>query len=479
MYDSYEYMNKYGNKKGYKYILIFFVIVILLLLFFLFFKNRDLTITYKLITNNPINTDLTIYYNVEGKYFDKIMLPDGNISNSNNGTFTISENGTYKLKAYNSSNKLFEEEFVVNNIDKEIPMGTCEATLTNVDTKIVVDAKDNNGITKYEYIDDEKKLGVSLKNEYTNNGKTSTNIIVKIYDAAGNSNELKCNIINNAYFEPILPNTNENIVYKGETDTLKFYITSKSGYYLTRIWALDPYTQLNKAASPEYGTRMYTPRSLLEKTMVSNNLQDKMVIGFNTSGFYLKDTYDASSVTAYPAYDKTSVGTIVINNGQVIRNVYNHAIKQWYLTGITKDNKMVIFEDNKAKTADEITEKQKWAQTVIDSGIRNTFNFAGPVILNGKRLQSFSPSMPYTDNNSEIGLQLICQINDNNFALFTASKAKRNTAINVFESIGCQTATNLDGGGSIALLYKERNSSTFQGVIGGARQMPEVGYFTE
>ena len=479
MYDSNEYMNKYENKYKYKYIVVTIVIAILLFLLYRIFINKNLTITYKLITNNPVNIDLTAYYEVEGKYFDKIILPDGSSSKLNKGTFTVSENGTYKLVAYNSSNKIFEQEFTVNNIDKEVPVGICEATLTNIDTKIVVNATDNNIITKYEYIDDEKVMGVSLTNEYVNNNKTSTNIIVKVFDEAGNSNELKCNIINNAYFEPILPDTNENVLYKGETETLKFYIINKSGYYLTRIWALDPYTQLNKAASPEYGVKMYSPRNLLEKTVISDNLQDKMVIGFNTSGFYLKDTYDASSVTAYPAYDKTSVGTIVINNGQVIRNVYNHAIKQWYLTGITKDNKMVIFEDNKAKTAEEISDKQKWSQTVLDSGIRNTFNFAGPVILNGQRLTNFSPSMPYSDNNSEIGLQLICQINDNNFALFTASKAKRNTAINVFESIGCQTATNFDGGGSIALLYKERNSTTFQGVIGGSRQMPEVGYFTE
>ena len=480
MYDNDEYKVKNGNNRSYKTIIIIIITVLLLfILYRLFFVHKDLVISYRALTDKPINVNLSVYYEVEGKYFDRILLPDGTISKESTGTISISENGTYKFIAYNSSNNVYEKEFNVNNIDKELPVGSCEATLTNVDTKIVVNATDNNKIAKYTYFDDKKEIGVSLSNEYVNKEKTTANISVNVYDEAGNSNVIKCNIINNAYKEPIIPLANENVVYKGESETLKFYIINKSGYYLTRIWAMDPYSQLNKAASPEYGVKMYTPKNLLDKEVVNNNLQDKLVIGFNTSGFYLKDTYDASSVSKYPAYDKTSVGTIVINNGQVIRNSYDKAYKQWYIMGITKDNKMTLFEDNKASTQAEIVSKQQWAQTVLDSGIRNTFTFAGPVILNGRRVSSFSSSMPYNGNNDDIGLQLMCQIDDNNFALFTASKAKRNTAISVFESIGCQTATNFDGGGSIAILYKEKHGTEFQKVIGGARQMPEVGYFTE
>ena len=45
-------------------------------------------------------------------------------------------------------------------------------------------------------------------------------------------------------------------------------------------------------------------------------------------------------------------------------------------------------------------------------------------------------------------------------------------------NLKCQTGTNLDGGGSIALLYKDKNSS-IQTIIGNGRSLTEVGYFSE
>jgi hypothetical protein len=46
-------------------------------------------------------------------------------------------------------------------------------------------------------------------------------------------------------------------------------------------------------------------------------------------------------------------------------------------------------------------------------------------------------------------------------------------------SMGCQTGTNFDGGGSIALLYKSHNSSKIETITGNGRALTEVGYFTE
>ena len=82
-------------------------------------------------------------------------------------------------------------------------------------------------------------------------------------------------------------------------------------------------------------------------------------------------------------------------------------------------------------------------------------------------------------NSTPKGLQLFCQVNENNFALFTASYETRNKGISVLLDAGCQTAVNLDGGGSIALLFKPSNSLEFQKIIGNNRDLPEAGYVTE
>ena len=46
-------------------------------------------------------------------------------------------------------------------------------------------------------------------------------------------------------------------------------------------------------------------------------------------------------------------------------------------------------------------------------------------------------------------------------------------------NLNCKTGANLDGGGSIALIYKEKNSNEIKKVIGDSRSLTEVGYFSD
>ena len=281
-------------------------------------------------------------------------------------------------------------------------------------------------------------------------------------------------------YEPIMPDDGERVIKQEETNTLKVYITKTDTYFLTRIWALNPYEQLNKKNAEPYGNTLTRPKALLEKEIKDKGIGGELIVGFNASGFYLRDTYDASSVNYYGGYDKTSVGTLVITDGQVIRNQYEKGdLLTWFIMGVDPDNQMVVFIDKKMRETNK-SEKKAWSESVINSGIRNTYTFAAPVILEGKKTNydNHNSRMP-GDNVSKKGLQLICQINNNNFVLFTSSNESRNTAINLFMDLGCQTAVNLDGGGSVALLYKASGSSTIETIVGNGRNLPEVGYFSE
>ena len=442
-------------------------------------NSYDLEVNYVVDKISYTKEDVKVFYTISGDAFLEVLLPDGSRSTDLNGSFVITTNGNYEIKAFNIRNEEFSKEVDINIIDKENPTGNCNAIVKNKNTEITVNATDNTKIVNYEYYDNGKLLHSGENTSYKTESATTNNIVVKVFDVANNTAEIKCKVTEDKYYDVIKPTSSDNIIYQTETETLKAYIIKGRTYYLTRIWARNPYSQLNKAASPEYGKKLYYPKQLLNQAMTNNNLQNKEIIGFNASGFYLAGTFDADSVRRYQPYDRTAVGTIVINNGVVVRNAYDKAVKQWYLLGINKDNQMVIFEDNVASTAEEINNKKTWSQTVINSGIRNTFSFAGPVILNGKKLTSYSKSMPDYKNTTAKKLQLICQINDNNFALFTSSNENRKVAIDLFESMGCKTAFNFDGGGSIALMYKPRNSQTFTTVVGGGRELPEAGYFTE
>jgi len=444
--------------------------------------DNNLTINLTKSNSNYTNTDVNINVNIEGNSFAYLVLPNNTVTENKNTTYKVNENGTYIFKGYNKNGKEFQETIIISNIDKMKPTGTCIATLNKNNTIIKVNATDNNKITNYIYYDNNKQINQSTNSNYTYNQKTSKNILVKVIDLAGNSSNITCQIIDNSYEDPILPSSTENVVFKGETDTLKVYISKYSSYHLTRVWMKNPYTQVNKYDCPSYGKSRCKTADLLSQATNSYNLKNKIVIGFNASGMYSKsEGWDEESVKAYKAYNETSVGTLVITNGKVIRNVYDKGDrKTWFITGINKDNKMLVFEDTKMKET-TVQEKKKWSESVINSGIRNTFTFAAPVILNGQKTNpkdSKYSAMPDNSNKTKKGLQLLCQINDNNFVLFTGNTT-RNTAIDKFMQLGCKTAVNLDGGGSIYLFYKEKNSDNFVKLRGGNRTLTEIGLFTE
>lgn len=435
--------------------------------------DYNLDIKLELNTTDITNEDVIININVIGETFYALTMPNGNtLYNGNNISYKVEKNGIYTFKAINSRNEEFIKTIAVNNIDKISPNGTCSAILSIKNTAISVISDEEN--LTYSYYDDNKLLETTSNKNYTHKIKTTNKIYVILEDEAHNKNIINCDIKDNRYYEQIKPSTNEKIIYHGDSDTFKTYIVQRDTYYLTYFWVKDAYTQLNKFDSPEYGRKLYFPSQLLSKASSKYNLKGKIMVGFNASGFYLKDIYDIASVRAYPGYDKTSVGTLVITDGKVVRNEYSHAVKTWYSIGVNKDNKLLVFTDLKSE---DIEAKKKWSESVIASGIRNTFTFAAPLLLNGKRT-NITTGMP-SGFNSKGMLQAICQINENNFLLFTTKKETRNKIIDVFMELGCQTAMNLDGGGSIALVYKDKNSDKIVAVVGNERQLTEVGYFTE
>lgn len=423
------------------------------------------------------NKEISVSIKVEGSTFDYLVYPNKVVTTNSTSTYIIKENGTYTFLAYNKSGRKFKKEITITSIDLVKPTGSCTATINNSSTNIVV-SNLNKQIDTFTYYDNTKVITTTTTKNYNYNLKTSNNVFVNLKDLAGNTNLISCKIIDNSFYSAITPINGENVILERSTSTLKVYVSKYSNYYLTRVWVRNPYSQLNKFDSFEYGTNLYRPSVLLKGASDTYNLKNQFLLGFNASGFYLKDKYDAESVNKYSKYNKTSVGTLVITNGKVIRNYYDKSFKTWYIMGIDKNNQMRLFTDSKATTSSEINEKKVFSNTVINSGIRNTFTFAAPLILNGVRT-NIRTSMPDPNNNTLKGIQTICQVNDNNFVLITSTSMKRNDAIEKMLSLNCKTATNLDGGGSVALLYKDIGSNEVKVILGNNRSLTEVAYFSE
>ena len=120
------------------------------------------------------------------------------------------------------------------------------------------------------------------------------------------------------------------------------------------------------------------------------------------------------------------------------------------------------------------SERKALFEEIINSGVKNTFVFRPTILLDGNDVG---------DTTMDIGRenrQIFCQRNTNNFVFLTAPNtgSTRAARISFLRSLGCKTAVNFDGGGSISMVFKPANGS-LQKVVGNGRPVVDSAYFTE
>ncbi len=152
--------------------------------------SADFSLNYE--PKEYTNKSVKIYGYISNNYFDKIVLPNSKEEEKRNFSYEVTENGIYKfiLKLKDGTTK--EESIEIKNIDKNKPTGSCIATISN-NTIIKVNAKDENGISGYNYIIDDYKSGYFATETYTYE-KVSSIVSVEVQDKAGNTALIKCTI---------------------------------------------------------------------------------------------------------------------------------------------------------------------------------------------------------------------------------------------------------------------------------------------
>lgn len=441
-------------------------------------------------TNESTSDKVILSFNTESEYYAYTIYNDKKTSLKK---FDVEVYSNMKItyKIYDVFGNYVTKEMDVKNINRVAMSATCTATVAN--DKTVYNVGSNKTISKVDYYGAGIRVGSDKSPNYTYKGKLNpkSSISVVVYDNSNNTVKADCKIVDKTTSTSTTPSASPepstspqtspstgsgSVVFSSNSNTMKVTITKNSTYYITRVWMSNPHQQINKFDSPSYGKSLVRPSKLLSNAVTTYGLTNKALVGFNASGFYLKDTYDSASVNKYPAFDKTSVGTIVITNGQVVRNAYTKAYKTWYIAGVDSSNTLRIFTDAKASGDSELAAKKTWADGVINSGIRNTFTFAGPLVIDGKATSS---TTSFPSSGSALNRQAICQVDANNFVLITGTNLTRQNLIDIMLKLNCRTGTNLDGGGSIALLYKQAGSNEIKKVIGDSRSLTEVGYFSD
>lgn len=422
------------------------------------------TISYTLSTTALTNKPVTIKFRSNIHNFAYVILPNDNVIYKNEFSYNFYENNKYTFFVFDSLNNYETYTVNIDNIDKTPPSGTCKIVMKNGTTDYTVTSRDED-ISKYVYNNEEKYT--STQNTY----KVSTylrNDMVLLVDKAGNKTKIKCDVTK-SYEKVIKPSSKDNVVYSSTSDSLVVNIVKKDGYYLSRIWMKDPYLQVKKEMLSSNAKKLVLPKNILEQAINKYNLKSKIVLGGNASGPVMKGSHYSYVAERASYYNLKEPSALLVYNGNIIINDYktyagNTTI--YYINGKNQLSYIPIMENNSP------IERKIAFENAISSGIYNTFAFNPMLVINGK-VQSVSNDY-YALRNG------FCQINENNFIWVVSDTKKWNKPdfATFMGSLGCVNAANFDGGGSVALFYKEKFGN-IKTLTGNGRSLSSVIYFTE
>mgnify|MGYP004661632219 FL=1 len=422
-----------------------------------------------LSNENMTNQDITLNFTSNIPNFLYVIGPDNSAFYSHTSTWIIQENGNYYFTVYDNNNNSETYKVTINNIDKTPPkILACSASI------------DNNKTTYYLKSNDNDLLNVNIngntldwKETIVVNGNIEKSII-KIYDKASNETIIDCP----SYYKPSKPKEETSIIFKEEKDTIKVWIEkinrqSRTGFYVTHIWAQDPYNQLKTNVPSNFGKDLEVASSLFNKAINKNNLQNKLSVAINASGFVFNGYFGQVFYNANHSFNKTSTSPIVIVEGKVLRDLANENLpSSLYSTyGLKKDGMLASY-----KYVGGYNQQSNMliSNKIISDGVLNTFAFTPVLVENGALV---------TKDNTRNLRQGFCQIDKNNFLFITDIPGQRNGFSfrelgSYMIKLGCKTGFNLDGGGSISLIVKGSDTKP-QVIAGNNRKIADILYFHE
>ncbi len=155
-------------------------------------ETEALNIITNTYPQTPTNQKVKISVDISGDDYSYTVLPNNSKTFSKNITYEVSAKGTYTFKVYPQYGDYYEQKVTVNNIDKDVPIGSCYAvsTLSKTDINVVADNKQN---LTYSYSIGSDYTSYVSNNNYTFNSKATT-ANVKIKDTAGNVKTIACKL---------------------------------------------------------------------------------------------------------------------------------------------------------------------------------------------------------------------------------------------------------------------------------------------
>ena len=170
-------------------------------------KKRKVIIDELKVKENNIPSKKQINLEINNDGYAYTMLPNNKKETSKYITYNYNTKGIYKFIVYLKSGSKEEYNVNIETIDTIGPTGTCTATMIDKSFEVIVDAKDESGIKKYQYDN------VDYTTNKFNISNMNSNVKIKVFDNNDNVSELVC----------------KNIYGSGIKTTLK--VSEHSGYF--------------------------------------------------------------------------------------------------------------------------------------------------------------------------------------------------------------------------------------------------------
>lgn len=195
----------------------------------------DFGISATVSTSSLTNQSVIIRVNATADKFSHMIMPNGVKNKSNVGEYIAQDNGEYSFEVVNEYGLSVKYSYLIQNIDKVAPIGSCSGYTAGKKSVITVDASDKNGISSY----------VINNNSYTSNvielNESIPNPNITIYDKVGNSKSITCSLENRYTYVPSDPSITYTYKYVNEGSTMPYALftpsTAKDGHDLpVLVW---------------------------------------------------------------------------------------------------------------------------------------------------------------------------------------------------------------------------------------------------
>ena len=282
------------------------------------YKNEEKSIIRKvhiidlLITRNVNTNNKTINLLINNSDFDYVLLPNKEKVYQKNVNYQYNNENNLIFKIY-LKNGLFKDYVVdINSLDNSGPTGKCVLNYYNNKTKIIIDANDENGISKYMY------NGIEYKdNTFTIDGWIY-NVTISAYDKMDNKTDIPCQAKYTMEFKDIVPNSEKSEYFNCKMDVsadnfeldnmIKAYgektrdAVAAAALYLTNYKYKIAYSwggkHLEKGLNTNWGCRTSVVKDQCTKSLGGNTCE----LGLDCTGFTSWAFYQAG-------FDKSIIRT--------------------------------------------------------------------------------------------------------------------------------------------------------------------------